>query len=429
MKLPKRFWDYSILIVFVIVTNIGLASRYFDAGLKLDPDPALYYETAKTIAQGKTWVEHYGFDIGAIMAPGFSFLLAGILKIFGDNVAIIYYLNILLHIFSALFLFYLVYSLTNRLFAWFFSLWLLFYYQIWRMNFQVMMEISTIFFLALLIYFIYKYIKSKEISYLFIFSLTFGLLIFINNRFIFHLFVLMVGLGIYSYFKNTFKYSDLLLLGIVVFLVLLPWHIRQYIVYDKLVLFSPGRMEIIQTSVSTSESDKNIGADKIMSYEEYLKRFEATGGMTESRMVSIRKAFTVDKYNKMVTQFQRRYSRNISKYISRLISFWRIWQFDFSFSPGGDPRIVPPARPSANLFNIFFLTPMFIFFPVGLFYCIRKNQIFIQILCIFVLSHWLLHSIVHYISRYRIPLFPFIFIVAWYGLFELDKRILLKKRT
>jgi len=255
------------------------------------------------------------------------------------------------------------------------------------------------------------------------------LLIFINNRFIFHFFILLLILGIYSYFNNTIKYKDLLIIGIVVFIVLLPWHIRQYIVYSKLVLFAPGRTEIIQSSFRSSESDEKMGADKILAYEEYLKEFGTIAGMTESRMASIREAFTIDKYNKMTAKFQRKYSKNINKYISRLVNFWKIWQFDFSFKPGGYANIIPPARPITNLVNIAFLTPMFLFFAVGLLYCIRKNQIYIQIICIFVLSHWLLHILVHYIPRYRLPILPLIFVVSWYGIFELSKKIFPKKEN
>jgi hypothetical protein len=169
-----------------------------------------------------------------------------------------------------------------------------------------------------------------------------------------------------------------------------------------------------------------MGSDKVLTYEEYLRGFETIGGMTESRMTSIRESFTVDKYNKMSTQYQNRYSKNLNILISRVVSFWEIWHFDFSFKPGGYSNIIPPARPMANLINIVFLMPMFLFFPIGLFYSIKKNHIYIQIICIFILSHWVLHSVVHYIPRYRIPILPFIFMVAWYGIFMLYKGIMHK---
>jgi 4-amino-4-deoxy-L-arabinose transferase-like glycosyltransferase len=404
-------------LFLVIIVNVTLASRYYTNDPKLSGDSALYYETATTIAQGKIWIEQYNSDIGAIMAPGYSFLLAGMFLLFGQKIVCAYLLNIILHIISAMLMFYLSSKFFNRTIAWWFSIWLLLYYQIWRMNFIVMMEIPTIFFIEITFFFLYKYHQTRLTKNLILFSILAGLLVFINNRFIFHFLILITITLTYATFGRVYKMRDAFILGFGILLVLLPWHIRQYIHYDRLLIFAPARTEMI----SYYRSDDDIGYTEIKSYEEQLEQFENRSGMTVARLESIKKDFTERKYLDMVSEYKQKNSRPYYKYLSRLKGFWNIWQFDFSWNYGDDTRIIPPARKSANLLNITFLTPMFLFFAVGVFYAVIKRQVFIQMLSIFVFSHWILHILVHYISRYRITILPTIFFIAWYGIYELSK--------
>lgn len=425
--LRKIEYHYIVLALLVIIVNITLSTRYFISDADLTGDQRLYYSYANAITQEIGKIEEGSHDIGALMAPGYSFLLAGIFYIFGDNVANAFYVNIALHILTAMLLFYLMAQISNTFIAWGFSIWLLFYYQIWRMNYLVMMEITTIFFIAFSFYFLFKYIKNQKINYLIIFSILAGILIFVNNRFIFHFAVILVTIPVYAYFKQYYEYRDAIILGMLIFLVLLPWHIRQYVHYDELVIFAPARTGQISSlierdsDVEDNNSVQIMGPTEIMPYEDYLNSFAAGGGMTESRMGRIREAFTKEKYEQMVKDYERKYNKGYWRIISRLTGFWEIWQFDFSFNWGGDTRIRPPARLEANVVNILILTPMFLFFVIGVFYAFYKKAIFVQILSLFILSHWILHAYVHYIPRYRITVLPLIFLVAWYGIYQLSQ--------
>ncbi|MFW6046629.1 MAG: ArnT family glycosyltransferase [Candidatus Woesearchaeota archaeon] len=407
-----------------MVFNIVLAGRYYSTEMP-SGDQALYYKIATTILDDGIFPDKDGYDIGLVMAPGYSFLLAGVFAIFGNNIANAFFLNIIFHLLSALILFYLINKNTNKWFAWGFSLWLLLAYQIWRMNYNMMMEISTIFFITISLYFLYKYLKTKAIRNIVIFGILMGLLIFLNNRFIFHAVVLGGIMFIYGILQNrkAFQLKDPFIYGVFIILILLPWHIRQYIQYDEFVFFSPARTEVVSGSITADgeqgKKSGNITPDKLLSYEECLDRFENISGMTASRMENIRKNFTKEKYHQMVKNYKNKYDNSYAKYISRLTGFWEIWEFDFSFGFGGDTRISPPARKKANLVNIVVLTPMFLFFIIGLFYAFYRNNIFFQFLVYFVISHWLLHALVHYISRYRITVLPLIFIIAWYGIYQL----------
>lgn len=422
-KIPT-YYHYLLLGVLTVVFNIVLAGRYYSTEMP-SGDQALYYKIATTILDNGVFSEEDSYDIGLVMAPGYSFLLAGVFAIFGNNIANAFFLNIIFHLLSALILFYLIDKNTNKWFAWGFSLWLLVAYQIWQKNYDVMMEISTIFFITISLYFLFKYLTKQSLNSLIGFGVLTGLLVFLNNRFIFHAVVLGGIMFIYAILqkRKAFQLKDPFIYGVFIILILLPWHIRQYIQYDEFVFFSPVRTEVVLGSITTNgaqeEKSRNMMPDELFSYEEQLEKIENWTGMTDSRMENIRKNFTREKYRQMVENYKNKYDDSYAKYVSRLTGFWEIWQYDISFGFGGDTRISPPPRKIANLGNIVVLTPMFLFFILGLFYSFYRNNIFFQFLVYFVISHWLLHALVHYISRYRITVLPLIFIIAWYGIYQL----------
>ena len=143
------YLHYTILVALVISFNILISFRYFSDEMPTIGDQALYYKIATKIIADRNISSQYVNDIGAVIAPGYSFLLAGLFIFLGNNITYVYFLNILLHVLIALFLFSLMDRISNKLFAWGFSIWLLLYYPIWRMNFQIMMEISSIFFMKI----------------------------------------------------------------------------------------------------------------------------------------------------------------------------------------------------------------------------------------------------------------------------------------
>ena len=423
--LRKNHIHYLCVALLVIVFNLILSARYFITDQPVG-DEALYHKMAMNILEDGLMPEKGGYDIGAVMAPGYSFLLAGLFALFGDQVASVFYMNIIFNVLVGLIMFYIADKISNKWIAWGFSVWVLLYYQIWRMNFTSMMEIPTIFLMIVSLYFLFKYHYNQRKVELILFALFAGLLVFLNNRFIFHFALFMGAMLVYAWLVRIYKWKDVFIVGGMMVLVLLPWHIRQFIEYDRAVLFAPARTEVISNSMDgnsekghSDKKDAVMTPDKIYTYEEYMKRFESISGMTESRMKRIREGFTNDKYRRMVKNYKEKYDNTYSIYLSRLKGFWDIWQFDFSFGYGGDTRISPPDRLVANLVNIVFLLPMFVFFAFGVYYAFLKKQFYLQLLILIVLAHWVLHAMVHYISRYRITVLPLIFLVAWYGLYEL----------
>jgi len=433
LNTSRRYILYISLTIIVLLFNLLLAQRYFSSSESLSPDQTYYYDTAKAILNGSSVVETSSGteDIGWRMAPGFSYLLVFLFSIFGKGVANAYYMNIIFHVLATLCLFYILSRTTNTFVAFIFSLWLTFYFPVWRLNFMVMMETPTIFLLALSFLLLYKFIDSRRMHFLLLFSLSSGYLIFLNNRFIFHFSIFALLLIIFAFKKYIFRWKHVAVFVGVIILVLLPWHIRQMRTYDTLVLFSPRRTASMLPEGIAPEvaEDVDIGFARhsvIKPYQEYYQSFSKITGWSKSRVRSAEKAFTREKYTRMVEDYRSFYSKPYAKYLSRLSGFWNIWRFDFHFNYGGDTRLLPPNRPIVNLIDMVFLIPVFLLFPVGLIFGLVRKDLIIQTLSLFVLSHWILHAFVHYIPRYRKTVLPFIFMVAFYGIYQVGRLIIHK---
>jgi 4-amino-4-deoxy-L-arabinose transferase-like glycosyltransferase len=423
----KHYLLYLFLVILVILVNVVISERYLSLGIQQKGDDREYHETAKAIMQGSSTVRLPAaeIDIGRNMAPGYSFLIAGVYRIFGLQPRAVYFVHILFQIIVTLIMYYVLSRLTNGLLAFIFCLWLTAYFQIWKYNYLIMTEISTIFLLTLVMLSFFKFIQTAQNKYLILFSFIFGILIFVNNRFIFHFF----GFGIYFTFKAirgkfiNWRQVALVICGVVI--VLLPWHIRQYNTYGRLVFFSPKRTSALipdEMEVQITGAEIVPGAyysQETKTYEEYVQNLSERKNWSSTRTNKTLEVFTQEKYNELVSKHNKVVSSLPRKIISRLAEFWRVWQFDFSFGPGGDSRIVPPARASVNILNILFLFPMFALFPVGVYYGMKTRNMTIGFCGMMVIFHWLLHGLIHYLSRYRISVLPFIFFVAWYGLYRL----------
>ncbi len=419
------------LIILVILVNAVIAQRFWSEEIKPRGDDREYHETAKAIMKGSSIVHlaDGDTDIGHNMAPGYSFLVAGVYKIFGPRPGAVFYMQILFQALVTLMLFYLLSQMSNRFVSYLFCLWLTAYHQIWKYNYLIMIEASTILLLVFVIVMFFKFLQTGTKIYLSLFSVLFGSLIFVNNRFIFHFAGLSLFLAFQAAKGKIIRWKQMVLVIVGVVLVLLPWHIRQYSTYSRLVFFSPKRT----SAFIPDQFEKKItgveivpgeySSQQVKTYNEYAEELGDRKNWSVERTEKTLSGFTQAKYNELVFKHNKVVSSLPRIIFSRLAEFWRIWQFDYSFAPGGDTRIVPPAKLSVNILNILFLLPMFMLFPAGIFYGLKQRNMMIQLMSLIILLHWFLHGIVHYTSRYRISVLPLIFFVAWYAGYCLFKDI------
>lgn len=421
----KKYNFYvMLLIIFTICINCLYSLRYYQEGKELSPDQELYKKIAISICEGKNYYfegDKEKKDIGIEVAPAYSAIVAGLFKIFGENNLVIYLFQIILNIICVVVLFGILSCFLKQPFAFIALLLFELYYPLWRMNFAIMFEVTTVCMLIISLYFLQKTFQiddqSVSTKYLLSFFLFFGLLIFINNRFIFHF--IFVSLFLFAYgLKNTYFIKTTFGGCVIVLLILSPWFIRQYIFYDQFVLFTPTWNNVSNRAIGfppkvpvLTDLD-NVSAEnkKPWSYKEYIESFKKIRGETKN----YEKDFTPEQYRAITANYEP--DNKLKIYLSRIKLFWSPFILNYRFVSPNDVRIMLPSTRPQLIVGILFLLPVMIFSITGMIYSARKKNLFIMLLSVLLVSHILLHVITHSITRYRLTILPVMFILACYGI-------------
>lgn len=397
----------SFLILITICFNYLLFHKFYQPNLELKNDSKLYDSIAKAILKGNDTLED-GSDIGLVVTPGYSIFISIIYFVCGYDYLNVYYLQIVLNILIIAFYFHICSWVCKiRVINILSSIWLIFYVSLWTYNFTILMEICTVFLLFVMLFFIGKYFMDTNKNYLYAFSVLSGLLIFVNNRFFFHYLLSLVLLYLFSKNKKlrfNKRIRDIALSFVIVIIILLPWHIRQFNTYDRLVFFAPQRVPKQEKLFMTFGT-----------YEECLKQLALEDNNKNERLENI---FTKKMYWQLKNEYENR-KIGLNKYWSRLIGFWEVIHTKPWLLYGLDNRIVLPGSPLRNTIEAFFLIPMMLLFPVSLFLGYARKHWFILTLNLFVICHWFVHTVIHYKPRYRLTIIPLIFLLGWYAIAEL----------
>lgn len=411
----KKIIISFLLLTALIVSQIILLQF---VTIAKSTDGILYDGIAKAILHGNATINQpglrgHGADIGSVVMPGYPFIIAFIYSIFGINFYAFISFQVILGAVACIVYYSICQKSFNQWIALFATLWLIGYIETWRYNYQYLMDSLTASMLIFSLFFLQKYFNKYNPKYLYIFTILFGLIIAVNNRFIVHI-ILLGGYLLFTSLKDRkIKAKQVLIVSSIILLILLPWHIRQVLHYDKAVLFSPIRTE---QALGSNNNKKN----KFPSYELQKKSLES-GFASIGAPSNYIHLFTEEKYEKMKENYNA--FNGLNKYVSRLKGFFEIIRTDFRFGFGGDTRITPPnvlgTVPILHMiFTLTFLGSMFLFMVPGIIFAFKKNNRFYISLLVLVTAHILLHSFVGIDPwlRYRVPIIPGIFLLGWYGL-------------
>jgi len=209
--------------------------------------------------------------------------------------------------------------------------------------------------------------------------------------------------------------------GFIVIVLLLPWHIRQYYVYNRIMLFSPEWTNL--------KKGDPLPKCNYQSYDQYYKSLTKNDLLHANNEYYIH-LFTPQKLEEMKLKntFNQKYP-----FITRAIGFFEIVRFDFRFGYGNDTRISPPniygpKQLIRTIYNLIFLGSMLLLMFPGIYYSIRQRNMFMKIIAVYIFTHIIIHSWAHYIERYRLTIVPLIFIIGWYGLIQLINNLSIIKQ-
>jgi len=240
-KIGKYFKNnYCLLIVLLIYGLISfLAVKQLGINYNINSDDLSYIKSGiRFFTEGK--ITMHGVVSAQIM-PGLTFFISFLCLIFGTGIKLIYSLKILYFIFGGISIIYLYKSIrlySNQYIAGLCSLFMLTPDYIWTNN-LILTETPFIMFQMILIYYSLKLSQTQKNSAYIMIVISYIACVFIRPTIgLFPLFLFIFLLLSKYNFKKLIKQGIIAL--IVLLVVLTPWIVRNYKVFDKFIPLTYG---------------------------------------------------------------------------------------------------------------------------------------------------------------------------------------------
>ena len=259
---------------------------------------------------------------------------------------------------------------------------------------KVLRESLLAFLLVSIIYLTILYTKRVQIKHLYFFILLMAVLVHTDPKFLAFIPVPIICILFTSTdgsLKRLKLQKKVLVYFGLILLLLVPWTVRNYWVYDRFVLLTPNL-------------GSKLALDPIRLVEKY---YEETDRM--------------DLYNKSYS-LQERLWFKVTAVPFQFLDFWRFARFRGEYRPLPDVRYEKPWSLNHNAsmgIQFGLLLPLFIY---GLMKLWKRKGNYFLVLILPILTLNIIHVIQHAKPRYRIPIEPLIFLIAFYGLSELWSR-------
>ena len=435
-----KLWTLNDKIALLILCLAFAASHAFYTHLfmtdeKPTNDAREYLSIAESILSNLDTYSRHGneVDISTAVTPFYSLLIAVPYYLSGYKLKSIYLFQVSLSFFSVILFFRLTKKLTAPSIALFVSICLLLYYPIWKMNYAVLMEVSTLFLLLMFLFLLHRFFDSWNVVWLNFSIMTLTFLVLLNNRFIVHYAIILFILGFVltaekqnMHYRNQRKkpFRHYLPVFLVSLACIAGWNVKQAMTFKEFVIFTPKWTELVSKAtggiIPSSQVMKNIGEERkpkdFLSYEKALE-FLKTGSLALGKQTA--QAFTYEHYSALRKQYES--TTRFDVYADRIKNFFRVGNLHLRYMNAGDPRLVAPSSFKKIVVDIGILLPVFLFSCIGAYFSVKNKDIFMQAILALIFAHVALHTIVHFIERYRIAILPLFFILAAYGM----QRILL----
>lgn len=384
----KRILLILTLVTFLLRLTFTLIS-YFHHGVVNTE----YIYWGQQFAEGH-WIEPKELTSGMIVAPFLPVLVTICIKLFSDFAMPLYVYNALITSLVIPVFYFITRELFNKRTAWIICLWGLFFPEFFKYSPYILKESTVFFLLPLIILLLLKSIREPlKIRYTIFAASSFTILIHTDERFIFYLPVFaLVFLFIKPLNFKTLLKEWTLWFGII-YILAIPWGIRNYQVYDQLVLLSPRTTAFTSylwgekiTHLEYNSHDDVLARNK----EKYGTRFE-------------------HYYNQKTDINPHEYGKTEVK-IKAFINFWQPAYFKPTFITYG--YRFQKWSLAHNMASILFYGIFLPFYIIGFILLIRKKNF----VGIFIASIPVIHSLLHAymvspLERYRSPV-TFIIVVT-----------------
>lgn len=408
-------------IAFVIRLVFGIIMYTMDGTSKF-VDEWDYISYAKNILNQGIWVPDISklYSNSHLAPPGFPLILAGLFFIFGENYLIIVLFNALISTMVIVLIFFLGKEIFNKKIGMFAAIWATFYIQFFMFIPTPLKEVSLTFIFLSGVYLLILETKRNRISWkLFFPIIIFTLTIHIDERYFvyFPIFVISFLFLDNNSLKNGIKKATLFFL--MVCLLMVPWSIRNYNVY--------GNRVVILTERTARYTDKVFGYDPLLSHYGKKNKKYAEFKWDESLIDDILAGKEVPglkgkRYRSLREGLQQGYIphkfNTFERWKSNIIEHWRPLRFKSGYATTSF-RFIRAWSLKHNISVGICYGVLLPFFLLGCFLILKYKNKYGIFLCIIILVNTLIHVLIMGKERYRVPIDPFIIIIAIYGIYHI----------
>ncbi|KAB2909970.1 MAG: glycosyltransferase family 39 protein [Ignavibacteriales bacterium] len=366
-----------------------------------------------------------GDDILQILGPGYPLIMAVTQSIFGESPLAIFIVNAIFVSLGVVFVFKFVSENISISLGWVAAFLMVLNPQFYRYTTFYLKEPLVYFLFPLVIFFVARLIKRKGNAREIIgISVAFVYLIHTDERFFTYFFVFLVWAGFLAIKNRGHFRKDLLQIAVLVLVLMIPWGIRNYYIYDRVIILTT-RTELITSVVFgksqyTPESSYSSVFRKTV---ETIQKGIEPENVDREEVQLIKEAL---KQGKQPGEFGR-----FEKYLRAAVNFWQPMYISGQFVHDGF-RYIKWSR-WHNRTSLLFFGIFIPFFFIGMFYnfFVTKDKI-ILLLSLLPLINMFIHvALVHVLERYRSTTDFAVLIVALWVIWKLINRDMafLKKVT
>jgi len=369
-----------------------------------------------------TWKNH-------IWPPGYFIFVYTILKLSG-SVLVLKFIQILLSLVTAFFIYLIARDLFNEKVGLAAVVFTSFYPELIAFTHYSFSETFYIFFLILSFLLIIRYTKTNDYRILVLSALCLGLTSLIRSLVLYFIPIA----GIWIAFRDENHIKQALAFILIAFLVVAPWTIHNYLVYDRLVLVD----QVLGKNINYGHGD----VTKRPRNGDYPRPKPIDASMIDKPLLKIpeckpKKFDNIVDYNtclvdRSMSLMFAHPKLSLRRFEQKFYDFWYPTSFllrrlSYNNLKRGYGNINPEISWLVSKVHVYSYITLLLLGLVGLVY--SKNTNYKTLFIVFILYYNLVHVLVAVMSRYRLPLMPLLFIYAAYTIqnpTKIKKKILSK---
>lgn len=369
----------QLVIVFVIALAIRLMltlTVWSEEPMNLNDDQLSYDEYARRIVEGDWLGEEISYR-----EVGYPLLLSWAYRVGGPGPQSARVANSLLGALTCLLIFFMARPAFGSTVGLASAAWYAVYFHSIFYTKYVQREVLITLLLVLTLVFLIRALVRGRLRDVVLSALSLVAVIHTDARFLFYVpFVLVMFVLTGEPARSVARRSATFL--IVFMAAMVPWQVRNYVVYDQFVLVNTRTLgvqakRVVDTTMDTDESTPRV--DKVAGSEN-------RGGAT----VGLRQA------------------------LYDVVELFRVSRFREGVRPGSTAR-EKQWSPLHNLSSILMYGLLLPFFLYGTWRIVRERSKVGYVFVMVVLAHTILHIVMWGRTRYRVPIEPVMIVVAFYG--------------